>query len=230
MNSKELLEQADQRIAEAEQIKLIRLDITDLERLIRISQDDKYELKFCGEYDLSLEDSLSVDNYNGIKSILRATFDGYLNVQTVKLEQLLGITPKMVNPEFEAAIRGVEQSHKKPDPVEEKSTEIPKDEAKPIEAPEKSMEKYPAKKGGKKRLPESMTDEAVYQMLVIEGKKPKEIAEYYGLKSTQVSNFIFQHDIKNFGKRKKLIPKAEKPVEKAEKQPDDKESHSQPQQ
>ncbi len=93
MNSKELLEQADQRIAEAESIKLAKQNIVDLERLLNISENESYELRYCGEYDLPLEQSLDVDDYKDLMGIVRGAFRVYLSMRKVKLEQLLGIQP-----------------------------------------------------------------------------------------------------------------------------------------
>lgn len=214
MNSKELLEQADQRIAEADLIKLAKRDINDSERLIKISQDDTYDLQYHGEHSIPLRQSMNVDNYNGIKSILIATFKGYLNVQTVKLEQLLGITPKIVNPEFEAAIRGMEQSIKKPEPLEDKLKAVLQDEAKLIESPDKSIDKYPAKQDKRVKTPSNMVEADIRRMYVDEGRDRKYIAGHYGISESKVNNYLFLHDIKR--KPVKLSKKSEKQPEETE--------------
>lgn len=139
----------------------------------------------------------------------------------------------IITPEFEKAAQEMDQRITQPDPVEETLSNILDKQEQEIKDSGKSIEQeakdilgiaddtgYPApKKNGRKKLPENMTEKAVYTMLMVEKKKPKEIAAHYNLTNTQVSNFIFQHDIKNYGKRNRL-PRAEK-ADKPDKQPEE---------
>ena len=228
MNSKELLAQADKRIAEVDKIRLARQNIVDLERLMKVSQDDTYDLRYCGEYDLPLEQSLDVDNFEDLKGILEGTFKRYLLVQTVKLEQLLGIKPMILNPEFEAAVLGMEEQHTEKmlvvetknakcvvvqkDPVEAKLADIFQKQAQEIQGepiiPEDN-DKYPAKPKDKRcKYPDNMNEESVGKMYRDERKSMVEIAEYFGVKKSTVNNFIYLHGL---GRKK-----AEKPAKNPE--------------
>ncbi len=165
MNSKELLERADQRIAEADKIKLAKQNIEDLERLLKVAQDDTYQLRYCGEFDLPLKQSLDIHSYEDLKGIIRGAFMRYLSMQTVKLEQLLGVTPKVINPEFEPAIRDTVNPPEDttvpvismcadtavPIPGEDRSAGILQEETRQtkILQEDKSLDKYPARKKGR---------------------------------------------------------------------------------
>ncbi|MDF2907560.1 MAG: hypothetical protein K0R34_2881 [Herbinix sp.] len=229
MNSKELLEQAEQRIAEVESIKILVSNVNALTMII--SEVQKPQNDICiGELmeETNISGSIGFELNLRLKTAIATNLEYFLSEKNKELEKLLGIRkPATINKEFEKAVQEMEQSAKKPDPVTEKLSSIlqkesDKIESKPVEA-EPSLDKYPAQKNTRKKLPEGMTDEAVYHLLMVDGKKPKEIAEHYGLKSSQVSNFIFQHDIKNYAKRKKTTPANEKPA----KQPEETERPSQ---
>jgi len=207
MNNKALLEQADYKISEAEKIKWAKQSIEDLERLIRISEDNTYDLRYCGEYDLPLEQSLNADNYKDLKQILKRTFERYALVQTVKLEQLLGIKPMILIPEFEAAVIDMEQSAviNKIDPVEEKLTKIlDRNEQEITHNPNKEVDSR--KKDGRRKYPPQMTIEEVKRLYITENKSMSELAEYFEVKSSTVNNFIYLNHLGRRAARKKDKP------------------------
>jgi DNA-binding transcriptional regulator YiaG len=112
----------------------------------------------------------------------------------------------IINPEFENAAQEMDQQNKQPDPVEDKMTEIiqkQEQEIKSTPLPGPTEPGYNPKKGvHPRRLPEAMTVEEVTRLRYKEHKSPKEIAEHFGIKTSAVSNFIFNHDIAH-GRSKK---------------------------
>lgn len=142
--------------------------------------------------------------------------------KAAELEKLMGIRkPATINPEFEAAVQEMEQSSKKkPDPVEEKLSEILQAEAERIEGksepPEdKSLSKYPPNKR-KPKLSEDLLED-IRRMYVDEGKTAREIAEVYKVKPNDVSNFIAKHKLNRRSYDKSIsTPKPDKQPEEKE--------------
>ncbi len=215
MNSKELLEQADQRIAEVEDIKKARKGIEDLEYLCGMVQNEITQIDIRQGNKLeSVSLVISQEQYKEFKDSISSTLERFIKTQIIKLEQLLGITPKIVNPEFEAVIRDMEQSNSQKtstyvvnsalDPVEEKMTETQR-----IEAPQedKSLDKYPApKKDNGKKYPENMTVEDVTRMYITEGKSRKQIQEHYRIKESTLNNFLYLNGISRKSSKPEKIP------------------------
>ena len=124
-----------------------------------------------------LENKLDVDNYDDFRKLVQNTFQRYLSVQTIRLEQILGITPKMVNPDFEAVVRDVEESAR----INNKS-----DISTYVEIPEQSNKRLSMKK---------LTDDDfadVRRMYVDENMTAAQIADYYQTDHKHVSNYIKQ--------------------------------------
>lgn len=192
MNSKELLVQADKRIAEVEQIKFVKCNIADLERLIKLSQDDKYDLRYFGEHCLSLKESLDVNDYEGLKTILSKYFAERFTVQIINLEKILGITPKIINPEFEAAVRSMEQPENlhTPDSVEDKLSVILQRESKQINT---------------KPIPPIMTVDLVRNLYHDKGMTLDAVAKVFEVNSSALYRFVVANNLRKPSKRDKEI-------------------------
>ncbi len=183
MNSKELLEQAGQRISEVEKIKLAMTNVKDMQFLLGMVDDAGLELCFCsigGDIKFPLEQYMDIDNYTEIRNIIKVTFQGYL---TEQMEQLLGVAPVISNTESE----------------DKESISICADSSVPISIEDKS----PAKK---KRL--TLPEEGIRRMYVDEGRSAKEIAEHYNADMKQISNFINRHGLRrrSYARTKDIEP------------------------
>lgn len=120
-----------------------------------------------------------------------------------ELEKLMGARkPAIINPVFEAAVREMVQSAKKPDPVKEKLAGILQSEADRIAEPDnKSLDKYPARKAHKKKYPDGMTVEAVSRMYIDEGKPSSSIAKHFSISTKEVQNFMTINKIRRNPKK-----------------------------
>jgi hypothetical protein len=219
MNSKELLEHAEQRIAEVEKIKSIKKSVEELENLLKDLTDEMawYSISFMSLQDTVLDDypldqRLSAEQYRRLYNSVRSTLNQFLSENVIKLEKLLGIRkPATANLVFEKAVQEMEQSVNIVDVVEEKLKVVLQDEAKKIESPDKSQDKYPAPKQNKRvKTPENMVEADVRKMYVEENRDRKYIADHYGISESKVNNYLFLHDIK------RKATKASKPAEPEE--------------
>jgi hypothetical protein len=113
------------------------------------------------------------------------------NEKVIELEKLMGVRkPATINPVFEAAVKEMEESsrvHKDPDPVEEKLTEILQEEAKRIED-------KPIKEETKAEILEHYADE-ITKLCKDESNKVGDIADKYGVKKSDIYNFMAKHKI-----------------------------------
>ena len=183
MNSKELLERADQRIAEVEDIKKARKSIEELDQLnTSLNNAITVIVLRQGHSEFQPNITLDSDECKELKSSLEAKLNDFMQRRIIRLEQLLGIRkPAIINSEFEAAIRGMEQSHKKQDPVEEKLSGILQEEAKKIE--DKPVPLKPSE------ILEAHAAE-IEHMYKIQMATVGSIAEKYGVKKTDVNYFL----------------------------------------
>jgi hypothetical protein len=207
MNSKELLEQA--RESMRKQNELIDLIVEGEKVAENLDHFDLY-LYTNGSY---INKLIKPEAIQRMKEVAIGSISEYLSERSVELEKLLGIHKPglIINQDFEKAVQEMEQSVKKLDPLEEKLKVVLQDEAKKIEAPEKSQDKYPAKKDKRVKTPENMNEADVRRMYVEENRDRKYIANHYGISESKVNNYLFLHDIK------RKATKASKP----EKQPEE---------
>ena len=195
MNSKELLEQANEK---AKKLRNLADDISFTEDTIPAIRDNALSINgynVATHFGPDVEEKLKQDIL-----LLLVTLK---NKKSAELEQLLGIksVPDTVQ-----------------DPVEEKLADILKAEAARIESPEdKSLGKYPPAKR-KPKLSDDLLSE-ICRMYIDEGKTAKEIAEIYKVKPNDVNNFVAKHKLRRRSYDKSIGSKPELP-----KQPDEKES------
>jgi hypothetical protein len=211
MNNRELLEQADRRIAEIEDIKGIRKSIEDL-GLLNDMLNNAITLIILrqGGMEERLDTWLEGDEYRELKGVVESNLNECMQKRITKLEQLLGIQ-KPISIAIDTSSVSVDQ-------VTEKLTEILKTEADLIETlPEdKSLDKYPARKSRPDTYPADMTYESVKELYIDKGMKITEIANHFGVTYAKASGFISSHKLTR--------SRQEQPTqEKLQKQPDDKE-------
>ncbi len=91
--------------------------------------------------------------------------------------------PAIINPEFEAAVQGMVGS------VKHKQTDVlpPPDD--------KSLDKYPAKKSKPSPYPENMTEEAVKELYINQGKTIQQVANHFGIPYAKANSFITGHKL-----------------------------------
>lgn len=197
MNSKELLEHAEQRIAEVESIRLLKKDIEDLEKLLQLGDDTDYELGYYGlSKETYIESVLSVEQYKGFKDIVKFTFEEFLHEKYSSMEKLLGIRhPAIINPEFEEAIKDMEHKVVIVHPAPE--LDVNPEEVNLKNQPEVSTPSRPElKKGRPSRVyPEGMTVETVRRMYIDENKTIAAISKFFGITYADLSNFISKHKL-----------------------------------
>jgi hypothetical protein len=219
MDSKELLLRAKETTEK--QLELIK-HIERAEDIIGTVKDGFICFYVVGCGSVRIDDVVDIEKLDAIKELGLVAIMNFRDDKTVELEKLLGIRkPAIINPEFEAAVQAMEQSHKKPDTVEAKLADIIQGEAKKIEdkpiIPETSLDKYPAKKDKRVKTPSNMIEADVRRMYVEESRDRKYIADHYGISESKINNYLFLHDIK------RKPTKASKPA----KQPDETERPSQ---
>ncbi|MDF2907971.1 MAG: hypothetical protein K0R34_3292 [Herbinix sp.] len=197
MNSKELLEQAEIRV---KRINELSDGVGAAEDILAMLGEGEVCFFTSGIGTTHLTPVLSPEKLQKLREDIVVEVIHTRNDKSAELEKLLGIRkPATVNPEFEAATKDMFESVKKPesDPLEEKLKAVLQDEAKKIEAPEKSQGKYPA-------------EADVRKMYVEENRDRKYIANHYGISESKVNNYLFLHDIK------RKATKASKPAEPEE--------------
>lgn len=213
MNSKELLERAN---AKATQLK----ELADtIRRIDDILPDIRDKALYINSFDIGLRFGGEISeklSQNILLTLITAKND-----KTAELEQMLGIQqvpvttitkkfiptgeqhvevipapvqgkckPAIINPEFEAVPKS------ELDPIEEKLSEILQREEDRISgAADKSLDKYPAKKGKKSTYPDNMTEELIRKMYVEQGMTQKDIANYFGVKRTKVNTFLQKYKL-----------------------------------
>jgi hypothetical protein len=211
MNSKELLEQAEIRV---KRINELSDGVGAAEDVLAMLGEGEVCFFTSGIGTTHLTPVLSPEKLQKLREDIVVEVIHTRNDKSAELEKLLGIRkPATINPEFEKAVQEMEQSTKKQDqdPLEEKLKVVLQDEAKKIEAPEKSQDKYPAPKQNKRvKTPENMVEADVRKMYVEENRDRKYIADYYGISESKVNNYLFLHDIK------RKATKASKPAEPEE--------------
>ncbi|MDF2485670.1 MAG: hypothetical protein K0R46_1838 [Herbinix sp.] len=174
MNSKELLEQANER---AGKLRTISSELKNVEDTIDAAQDGVISVLHCGMYTY-LINILDKSKMDDISSVIKANLIMLRNEKTEELEKLLGIRKQETSfPTYQETLQLIqerEQSAKKDtDPVEEKLTEIPQEEAKKIEDKP------------------TLNIEDVRRMYQDEGKSQTDIADYFGVSKSAVNNFIY---------------------------------------
>ncbi len=89
--------------------------------------------------------------------------------------------PATINPEFEAAVQGMVES------VKHKQKGSPQDD--------KSLDKYPAKKSKPSPYPENMTEDAVKELYINQGKTIQQVANHFGIPYAKANSFITGHKL-----------------------------------
>ena len=214
-----LLEQWNDHIIKGNQLSR---ELEDIESIIGAAQDAEVAFYKPGAGSTSFIRVLSPEKMQELKGSVVAAIIQTRDDKVKELEKLMGIRkPAIVNPEFEAAVQSMVDSVKKPDPIEKTLKEVLQEEAARIEKPkesdlplfrdpgkdDKSLNKYPAKKGRQSTRPEGMTVAEVTRMYTVEGKEQKEIAQCFGVTESIVKNFLFRNQIKR--KAKATLPTAE---------------------
>ena len=206
MNSKELLIKAEQRIAEAENIKMLVESASTLEQLIIEVQRPANDI-CIGELseETNISGAIGQELNLRLKTVISDNLGCFLFEKNKELEDILGICkPTIINPEFQTSVQKLingskAESKLDSDPVEDRLSTILKKESKRFEdepiIPESSLDKYPAKKG-KIQLPKDMTEEAVTIMYITEGKTIKQVAERFDIKQSRVNDFLSKHNIR----------------------------------
>lgn len=173
--SKNLLEQASQRVIE---INKTMSEIEKFEDIINAGQDA--EIAFADKVNTTYITVLSPEKMQELKEmVLNAIFNAK-DEKTTELERLLGIYPDRkptVNPVFEIAEQGTVPQNNQ-DLIEDKLAEI--------------LDKQAQEISGK---PE-MTVDAVKKLYIEDGKSYQEMAEYFGVKKTDVNNFITRNHLR----------------------------------
>lgn len=187
MNS--LLDQWNEHIIKG---NLLSREIEDFEGIIGAGEEPDSEIAFVekgiGATYISV---LSAAKMNEFKQmVLKAIIDAKQE-KTAELEKLMGVRkPATINQVFEAAVKEMEESskvHKEPDPVEEKLTDILQEEAKKIED-------KPVKEETKAEILEHYADELI-KLCKDESNKVGDIADKYGVKKSDIYNFMAKHKI-----------------------------------
>jgi hypothetical protein len=202
MNSKELLEQAR---AKAETELRLADQIQDAESTIEKIKGGKICFYVVGCGTVHIDDVVDPEKHDVIRELGLVAIMNFRDDKTAELEQLLGIRdPEPILPMFRldgsVDLDKLKEVVLAPDPVEDKLTEILQEEAKRIEQPEK--------KDNRKKYPENMTEEAVRKMYVDQGMKSPEIADYFGVPTKKVENFITIHKL---SRKKKQPAETERP-------------------
>lgn len=127
------------------------------------------------------------------------------SMEAQKFLERLDRKPAVINPEFEAAFQEMIGPVKKdpepevviPDKLEIKhSTTIDKQvkQVKVVPIPaEKSLEKFPAKR--KSPYPEHMTEAAVRELYINQGKTITQVASHFGVEYSKANSFITGHKL-----------------------------------
>jgi hypothetical protein len=87
-----------------------------------------------------------------------------------------------------------------PDLIETALTEVLQEEARKIEQPklpqeDKSFSKYPAKKSDRGTYPEGMTEKAVKELYINQGKTISEVAKHFNVPYGKANSFITGHKL-----------------------------------
>lgn len=178
MNSNELLSRANQRVVD---INKIMGEIEDFDGISYAAQQQESEVAFyengVGTTFLKV---LSDEKKLELKAIVLKAITDAQAEKTTELEQLLGVKkkPAIINPEFEKAIKEMEQQNL--DPVKEELSTVLQEEPK-LEI---------------KRTTLNLSDiEDVRRMYHDEGLPQGAIAEYYGVTKPVVNNFIYANHL-----------------------------------
>jgi hypothetical protein len=215
MNSKELKERAKETAEK--QLSLID-DIDKAERSLELAVTGKICFMASGYGNVYLEDTTEPEAMEVVRDLGLTAIMNYRDKKTAELEKLLGIQPATgidVKPHVVGPAVPMGENV-----IEEKLTEILQDEAKLIELPEKSLDKYPAKSKKYSGYPDDMTVELVREMYIDKGMKITDISDHFKVTYSKTNNFISKHKLH----RASQAPKTDT---KPEKQSDEKESHSQ---
>lgn len=190
--SKNLLEQASQRVIE---INKTMSEIEKFEDIINAGQDA--EIAFADKVNTTYITVLSPEKMKELKEmVLNAIFNAK-DEKTTELERLLGIYPDRkptVNPVFEIAEQGTVPQNNQ-NPIEDKLAEILDKQAQEISKPE-------------------MTVDAVKKLFIEEGKSYQYMAEYFGVKKTDINNFITRNHLRELKQKHDCGYKEKKPDEK----------------
>lgn len=188
-----LLEKWNEHIIKGNQLSR---ELEDIETLIEKSMDED----ICFTVKPNGATYISVLSPEKMQELREAVVEAILQVRdekTAELEKLMGIRkPAVINPEK------TEQEivlQKCQDPIEEKLTEILDKQAQMI-----------------KGKPE-MTVDTVKKLYIDEGKSYQEMADYFGVKKTDINNFITRYHLREL-KQKHIYgyEKLKKPADEKE--------------
>ncbi len=188
MRTEELLERADKRIAEVEDIKRIRKSIEDLELLNGMLNNAITLITLHqGSMEERLDTWLDRDEYKELKGVVESKLYECTRKRIAKLEQLLGIRkPATINPIFEAAVQEMVESNKSQTIsicADSSAQTTVEDKTEPTEEPAT----FPAL--------DDTTVEDVRRMYQQENMTQGDIAAHYGVKKGQVNTFISKHGL-----------------------------------
>lgn len=209
MDSKELLQAKEKA---NKQLALIE-DIEKAERTLERAKNAVVCFYSVATGNVFIEKVADPEKLEVIKDMALTAIMNYRDDRVKELKQLLGIQqvpvipklaseatipgkPAIVNPDFDKAVNEMIASVKK-------SATLPEEI--------KSLDKYPAKRDGRKKYPENMTENVVRKMYVDEGKSKKEIADYFGVKESTVNNYLY---LRGISRRKNKKDKPAEPEEK----------------